>query len=415
MVFSAGPDVEWTDVSKFKDIYRRKKQGTFPESIVIELVREWELKYGENPHQSGAIYYPETIDGVNAFKLSQLTDLVSIRDDGKGKGGLSATNTMDISRAMQILTFFDDPACAIMKHTMVSGFAKASSKREYETSELFRIARDCDRRSNFGGTAAFNVPVDMSTAEAMLEAKPFFVDVLAAPGYDEGVVGFLQGKRKELRIGQFSNLESLPKYEGDNTHGLVSIKEMPGGRFVVQDYYLTRIKSAEDLVLRPGVFNEKTKSEAIIGYLPSGAETDDMLTAWYLNIHGARSNGVVFVKNGVLVSAGAGQVERVGAVEQAIIKGVQKEMDRKGIEYDSLLGISGNPEYSFPDINPFAGASCSSDGFFPFGDSISTMARVGVVAALQPYGSTRDEEVIKMANVHRMAMPATGERGFGHF
>ena len=132
----------------------------------------------------------------------------------------------------------------------------------------------------------------------------------------------------------------------------------------------------------------------------------------YLNIAGTRSNGIVIVKDGVSVAMGSGQVERVGAVEQAIIKGMQKAMDREGIPYDPLLGIAG---YVNLAINPFEGASASSDAFFPFPDSIDRLARVGVSAVVQPYGSRRDYQVIQAANRHNIAMPATLERCFCHF
>jgi len=75
-------------------------------------------------------------------------------------------------------------------------------------------------------------------------------------------------------------------------------------------------------------------------------------------------------------------------------------------------GISG---YEQLKDNPFLGASCASDGFFPFPDNIDTLARVGVTAAVQPYGSQMDAYIIDAANKHKMAMPATLERCFGHF
>ena len=134
--------------------------------------------------------------------------------------------------------------------------------------------------------------------------------------------------------------------------------------------------------------------------------------AWYLNISGARSNGVVFVRDGVTVAIGSGQVERVGAVEQAIVKGMQKAMDREGIIYDPLMGIAG---YEQLKNQPFQGAVCSSDGFFPFDDSLKLLVRVGVTAAVQPFGSQNDDVVIKGANLYKVAMVATGERCFGHF
>jgi phosphoribosylaminoimidazolecarboxamide formyltransferase/IMP cyclohydrolase len=131
-----------------------------------------------------------------------------------------------------------------------------------------------------------------------------------------------------------------------------------------------------------------------------------------LNIAGARSNGIVIVNDGVTVAMGSGQVERVGAVEQAIIKGMQKAMDREGIKYDTLMGISGYEKLS---RNPFKGASLASDAFLPDRDSIDRMARVGITSVVHPFGSMYDSPVIDAANEYKMAMPATLERCFGHF
>lgn len=400
-----------TDVTHMKRAYRKRNEGDFPDNLKIILKKDSDKKYGENPNQHCAVYI---VDWFNTKKIKQLTDLQYVRSDGKGKGGLSLTNEMDIARAADNLKFFQQwPTAVIMKHNIVSGFAK-QTKKEQKLKDLFRLARDADLRSNFGGTAVFNRPLDLETVEAMYELKgksPFFVDVLAAPGYEEGVLPYLENESRNLRIGEFRDLDGLPKFQGDNTYGLLSIKEMPGGRVGIQDIYLTSIKSADDFVLDPMVI-DKEENKHIIEKDPDKRELDDLLTAWYLNIAGARSNGVVFVKNGVSVAIGSGQVERVGAIEQAVVKGMQKAMNREGIKYDPLLGIRGYKQLS---EDPFQGAVCSSDAFFPFDDSVQILARVGVTAAVQPYGSIRDDIVIDAANKYKIAMPATLERCFGHF
>ena len=398
------------DITDMKKSYRERNEGDFPPHLTIELQKEWDLKYGENPNQHAAIYSLKSIAGRNADEIAKLTNLVSVRSDGKGKGGLSLTNTMDISRAMSNLKFFPEPTVVIMKHNIVSGFA-TQTRPDNKLVDLFRLARDCDRRSNFGGTLAMNVPLDMETAEAMYELEGFFIDVLAAPEFEEGILKYVEKKSKNIRIGGFSGLGYLPKFQGDETHGLLSIKEMPGGRMGIQDVYLTSIRTPGDLTFDPLVM-DKEKNPHVIARDPVKNEAVDLLRAWYLNIEGARSNGVVMVRNGVLISMGSGQVERVGAVEQAIVKGMQKAMDREGINYDPLTGISGHEKLA---DNPFKGAVCSSDAFFPFRDSIDLLARVGVTAVVQPYGSLNDYEVIDAANEHDMAMPATLERCFGHF
>jgi len=403
-----------TDITDAKRKYREKKPGDFPDTITIKLRREWELKYGENPNQNGAIYVIEEIAGRNAGKIAELTKIQPVRSDGQGKGGLSLTNTMDITRAMDNLKYFVDvPAVVIMKHNIVAGFAKQTNPGQ-SMRDLFRLARDADLRSNFGGTVVFNRPLDQETAEALYELRgedPFFVDVLAAPEYQKGVLSYVEGQAKEIRIGQFAALDILPKFKGDNTYGLLSIKEMPTGRIGIQEIYLTSIAGVDDLVFDPLIVR-KNGSKHVVKRDPTTEELDDLLTAWYLNIAGARSNGVNVLKNGVSVAMGSGQVERVGAIEQMIVKGMQKAMDRENITYDRLMGIQGHEQLS---QNPFEGAVSSSDAFFPFPDSIDVLSRVGVAAVVQPYGSTRDHLSIKAANKYDMAMPATLERCFGHF
>lgn len=413
-----------TDIKSITSMYRTRNEGDFPPELVIRLKKEWDLKYGENPHQHGAMYSFDEINGKNASKMAELTNLVSVRSDGKGKGGLSLTNTIDISRAMDNLKWFSAPTAVIMKHTIVSGFATQArgpqsnaelydSARKWDENyiELFRTARDADRRSNFGGTFAINRPLDMVTVDALFELPNYFMDVIAAPGFEEGVVSKIEGYSRNCRIAEFSGLGALPRFVGDDTYGLVSIKEMPGGRVGIQDIYLTRIRSGGDLILDP-MKVEKDNSKHIIQRDPTKEEIINMLAAWWLNISGARSNGVVMVRGGVLGSMGSGQTERVGAIEQAIVKGMQKAFDREGMQYDPLYGIMG---YEKLKDNPFAGAAVSSDAFFPFGDSIRLMGRIGIKAVVQPYGSIRDAEVIDAANEYKMAMPATGERCFGHF
>src|SRR3989338_5218095 len=403
------------DVTEFKRRYRTRSEGDFPQELVLRLRKEWDLKYGENPNQQGAIYVLAGVAEYNTSRIAELTNIQSVRADGKGKGGLSLNNMLDITRAMDNLKWFSQPAVVIQKHTIDAGVAVQRDLTQTQR-DLFRLARDADRRSTFGGTAAFNRPLTKETAETLYEryapreSGHWFVDVIAAPGYEEGVVWYIQSKASDVRIAEFSHLEALPRFQGDDTKGLISIKEMPGGRVGIQDLYLTSIIGAGDFLDHPYVTREGGRIK--VERAPTASEKEDLLMAWYLNISCARSNGVVFVRDGVTVAIGSGQVERGGAVEQAIVKGMQKAMDREGIIYDPLMGIAG---YEQLKNQPFQGAVCSSDGFFPFDDSLKLLVRVGVTAAVQPFGSQNDDVVIKGANLYKVAMVATGERCFGHF
>ena len=310
-----------------------------------------------------------------------------------------------------MLKFFDVPAVVIMKHNIVSGFARQIEETQ-SLADIYRLARDSDRRSNFGGTVLFNHAVDTETTEALLELYPrHIIDVIAAPSYEEGQLVRLEQGSANIRLSTFAHLDKLPHFLGDEMYGLFSLKEMPTGRLALQGLPVTGIRSVEDLILDP-MRIDKHGNPHTIERDPTEQELKDLLVAWYINVAGARSNGVVLVRRGVLVACGSGQVERVGAVEQALVKGVQKAFDREGIEYDPLLGITGREKLK---KDPLQGAACASDAFFPFPDAVETLGRVGVSAIIQPYGSVRDGLVIDAANRHKIAMPATLERCFGHF
>jgi phosphoribosylaminoimidazolecarboxamide formyltransferase/IMP cyclohydrolase len=390
-----------TDISDMKRNYRTAVAGDFPDELSIGLARDanLQLRYGENPMQSAAVY------GFRSKGIS-LAELTNVRLAKTGKGGVSAINLMDVLRAMDVLKYFEKPAVAVMKHNIPSGFATQCTLNDKTLLELYKNARDADARSAFGSVVVFNRTVDKDTANELLET---YVEGVAAPEYHEGVMGILEQK-KDLRVMQFSNLDRLPKFVGDDTEGLYDMKVLPTGRVVVQKPYLTSIKSASDLVLDAMVMDERGK-EHVVNRKPGEAELEDMLTAWYVNF-GVRSNGIVFVCDGVTVAVGSGQQERIGAVEQALEKGFKKAMDREGIKYTHYDWFRHIEEL---DVYPFFGSVCSSDAFFPFRDSIDTMAEFSVIGAIQPGGSKKDSEVIDAVNEHGMVAAFTLERCFGHF
>ncbi|MDD5178052.1 MAG: IMP cyclohydrolase [Candidatus Nanoarchaeia archaeon] len=390
-----------TDVADMKGRYRTAVEDKFPDEFNIELKKESGLRYGENPNQSAAIY---------SLKGTSLAELTDIRLAKTGKGGISATNMMDVTRALDILKFFNNrPSVAVMKHLIPCGFATQFNNNSLDN--IYTLARDADARSAFGSVVVSTRPVDKATAEAIIST---FVEGVAAPYFEKGVMDILETK-KDLRVLLYSNIDKIPKFIGDDIKDLYDIKWLPTGRVIVQKPYLSSIRSVKDLILDPMVVKEDekgTKIKYVVERDPTKREVNDLLTAWYINL-GVRSNGIVFVKDGVSVAIGSGQQERVGAVEQAIIKAYQKAMDREKIEhYDSLHGILSKGRL---ETNPLEDAVCSSDGFFPFPDSISLMGREGVSAIIQPGGSINDDKIIRIANSHKMAMVYTLERCFAHF
>lgn len=389
-----------TDVTNITRTYRTRVKCDFPNELIIKLEKESDLRYGENPNQPGSIY---RLKGIS------LAELTNIRVVKEGKEGLSATNFMDVTRALDILKFFDAPSVAIMKHNVPSGFATQFEGNSL--CEIYKLARDADARSAFGSVVVLNRPLDIPTAEEIMKT---YVECVAAPGFEDGAIEILK-RKKDIRALCYSNLDKIPKFIGDDVEGLYDIKILPTGRAIVQKPYLSRIKGPEDFILNPSVRridkNTGMEKEYFVERRPNQSELRDLLTAWYVNI-GVRSNGIVFVKNGVTVAISSGQQERVGAVEHAIIKAYQKAMDRENIPYDPLEGASARSKLS---KNPLEGAVVSSDAFFPFRDSIDLIARVGVKAIIQPGGSINDHEIIEAVNEHGLAMVFTLERCFGHF
>ncbi len=377
-------------INDLKKIYRTVNSGDFPEEIILNLKKVDDLRYGENPNQPGAIY-----------KFGNgLAELINLRLLKSGKGGASATNILDVTHALEILKFFEGVSCAVMKHLIPSGFSTGD-----ELVEVYKKARDTDARSAFGSVVVFNKEVDKKTAEEIMTS---YVEAVAAPSFEKEAEEILSSK-KNMRLFLFSNLDKIPKFSGDDVRGIFDLKVMSTGNLVVQVPYLSKIKGRDDLILQPMIENED--GEIGVNREPTEQELKDLLTAWYINI-GVRSNGIVIVKNGTTLAVGSGQQERVGAVEQAIIKSYQKAMDREGIDYNSMNVVAEKDKLS---ENPLKGAVLASDGFFPFRDSIDTVKDHGISAVIQPGGSVKDLELIEAVNEHGMAMVFTTERCFGHF
>jgi phosphoribosylaminoimidazolecarboxamide formyltransferase/IMP cyclohydrolase len=381
-----------TDVSAFKDVYKTAIASDFPQEATITLgdrsfrlkALDIALRYGTNPHQPFAAFAPTGGQPLSVGNLDMLKG---------GKAGLSLTNLQDMSQAVNILKYFDRPACTIMKHINPCGF-KVQTRGE-QLADIYKTARSCDERSAFGGIIGFNEKVDAATAEAIMES---FIEGVIAPDYDEDALAILrrtEGTKKlnnAIRVARAANMKSVPRYIGDDVTGYLNIRNLADGTITLEIPYLTRIRSAADFICDPMIPNsdpaKNSGADFVVKRKPTAAELDDCLTAWYLNIN-VRSNGIVFVKDGASIAVGTGEQERVGAVEQAIDKALKKGHSLKG----SVM---------------------SSDAFFPQRDSIDTIAAQGVTAVVWPAGSLNDAAVIQAANEHNIALMATLERCFLH-
>jgi len=269
---------------------------------------------------------------------------------------LSFNNILDADAAWNAANDFEAPAVSVIKHTNPCGLASHK-----DLTEAYRRAYSGDTVAAFGGIVALNRPVDLATAE---EISKIFYEVIIAPGYDDKALELLKQK-KDLRILAIGSQKS-----GAGASPRLDFRRVGGG-FLMQtpDHY-----PEDKLNLRTVSRREPTKKEM-----------QDLLFAWKAVKH-VKSNAILLVKDATVVGMGAGQPSRVVSVEIALKKAGERS---KG----SVLG---------------------SDAFFPFPDGVELAAKGGVTAIIEPGGSVRDEEAIKVANEYNIAMVFTGVRHFRH-
>lgn len=365
-----------------RSTYLTKNVGDFPNEVTIfgqRCVKVDDLRYGTNPHQPAAYYKPaEVTDSV-------IGDLQVLKT---GKNGLSQTNLEDISYSLNIVKFFDAPACACMKHVNPCGAAIGAPGETLK--DVYIKARECDPRAAFGSVIAFNVTVDGDTAKEIMTT---FVECVVAPGFtDEAMAIFNDPEvklNKSVRILKCGDPRRLPRYVGDDITGCYTLKTLADGTIVVAAPLLTHLKSLDEL--QPAQADSKSLGHVESTVKATDQQKVDLLTAWYINIS-VRSNGVIIVKNGGTLCVGTGEQDRVGAVEQAIEK----------------FGSKYNGKESIQD------AVMASDGFFPFPDGVEVAAKAGITAIIAPAGSIKDAEVIQRANELGVALFHAPERVFSH-
>ncbi len=359
-----------------KDALSTKVVGEHPDRVLVidelgpcsrglRYSKDCDLRYGTNPSQTAALYGPE-----GGSFLSTLRMLKS------GKEGASQTNMEDIFYAALTAGYFEEPTAIIMKHENPSGFA--TQYRGEALVTIFRKAFDSDFRAAFGGTVLMNRQIDSETTEAMREN---FVEVVVAPGFDEGVVEKLKttadGKKTSTRIFEYDDhaYRMMPRFTGDRCEP--ELKRLPDGSLIRSDVLLSPIRNAEEL-----------KQYVASKRQPTETELRDALTGYRIRL---RSNSVRLVKNGYTTGLGTGQQDRVMCIDTAAYK------NRKLAELAAREGKSRAADY---DI---AGSVLVSDGFFPFTDSIELAHDLGVTAVLAPHGGAKFGEVLAKADEYGMA------------
>jgi phosphoribosylaminoimidazolecarboxamide formyltransferase/IMP cyclohydrolase len=316
----------------------------YPPTLSLQFERVQTMRYGENPHQAAA-FYREAQAGAGA--LSHYRQL-------QGKE-LSYNNIADADAAWECVKTFDEPACVIVKHANPCGVAIAS-----DVGQAYAKAFATDPTSAFGGIIALNRPLDAATAE---QVSRQFVEVLIAPGFDEGARRVFAAKQNvrllEIGLGRASNRFDLKRV---------------GGGLLVQSPDERNLDAAE--------------LKVVTTLAPTAAQLSDLLFAWRVGKF-VKSNAIVFCAQGRTLGVGAGQMSRIDSARIASIKAANAGLDLKG-------------------------SVVASDAFFPFRDGLDVVVDAGAVAVIQPGGSMRDDEVIAAANERGVAMVFTGVRHFRH-
>ena len=335
--------------------FQRQLEIENPRHMSVSGKLRQQLRYGENPHQSAAIY-----------KTAEQRPGVVTAEQVQGKE-LSFNNLNDTDAAFELVAEFnpkEQSAVAIIKHANPCGVAVASSSKE-----AYAKALSCDSVSAFGGIIALNRELDRETAEEIVK---IFTEVVIAPSADAGALEILSGK-KNVRVLLTGDLPN-PGEPGINA------RTIAGGLLV---------QSRDNGQVNPDDLKFVTERK------PSEQELSDLLFAFKVCKH-VKSNAIVYARNGATVGIGAGQMSRV---DSARIASWKSQEAAKTMNVEKPLT---------------EGSVVASDAFFPFADGLLAASDAGATAVIQPGGSMRDDEVIAAANDKGLAMVFTGMRHFRH-
>ncbi|MDR1461311.1 MAG: bifunctional phosphoribosylaminoimidazolecarboxamide formyltransferase/IMP cyclohydrolase [Campylobacteraceae bacterium] len=307
--------------------------------------KAFDTRYGENPHQKGALYEFDYFFTTNFKAL---------------KGEASFNNMTDINAAVKIAASFGEAnAVCIVKHANPCGFAIKNS-----LFESYMHALKCDTLSAYGGVVAINGTLDETLANKINE---IFVEVIVAANVTQEALKVFESKKRIKIFSQGSKYLVL-------NNDLYDFKHIDGG-FVYQQ---------SDSVSDAEITEAKQQSRR----MASKEEFKDLEIAYKIAAL-TKSNCVVYVKSSAMVAIGMGMTSRVDAAKSALLKAKDMGVD-------------------------VSGAALASEAFFPFRDSIDAAASAGVKAIMEPGGSIRDDDVIKAADEHGIALYFTGVRHFLH-
>jgi phosphoribosylaminoimidazolecarboxamide formyltransferase/IMP cyclohydrolase len=337
-------------ISRYLRTHDPAAMTAWPDPLLLSWQLAQPLRYGENPHQQAALYRSAEREPGTVAHAAQI----------QGKE-LSFNNLVDADAAYQAVKAFSAAACVIVKHASPCGVAVAATP-----AAAYRLAYRTDPTSAFGGVIALNRALDQATAEAIIAQQ--FAEVIVAPEVVKGARPAL-ARKPAIRVIETGWPPAAP------TRGAPpwDLKTIEGGA-LLQQRDLGQLEVAEARVV--------TKRS------PTAAELRDLQFVWQV-VKYVKSNAIVYGRDGATLGIGAGQPSRVMSARIAALKAAE-------------AGLA------------LTGAAMGSDAFFPFRDGVDAAAEHGIGAVIQPGGAMRDEEVIRAADEHGIAMLFTGMRHFRH-
>ncbi|MFH2142381.1 MAG: bifunctional phosphoribosylaminoimidazolecarboxamide formyltransferase/IMP cyclohydrolase [Bacteroidota bacterium] len=295
------------------------------------------LRYGENPHQNGLFFgdFDDIFEKLNGKEISY-------------------NNLLDIDAAVNLISEFNEPCFAILKHNNACGISTCDN-----LLSAWQNALAADPLSAFGGVLITNKFIDIDSAS---EIDKLFFEVIIAKGYDPGVLDIFNQKKNRIIL-----------IQKDAQFDKMQFKTVLNG-VLFQD----KDNRTEDI----------SDMKSVTKNAPDSREFEDLVFANKIVKH-SKSNAIVLVKNKKMIGSGIGQTSRVDALKQAILKAKNFGFDLKG----SVM---------------------ASDAFFPFADSVEIAHKSGISAIIQPGGSVRDKDSIEYCNNNNISMVFTGVRHFKH-
>ena len=334
---------------------KEEQEIRLPETLLASAHKLYNLRYGENGHQSAALY-------LDPKAAETHSTLVTAHVEGGKQMSYNnysdADATLRLCRSLSTDEWPDTPhACVIVKHNNPCGAALGKTQ-----VEAYESALASDPESAFGSIICFNESLEVETAKAM---GGLFIEVLMAPRYDDGAKEIIMQKKNRRVLTIESPNNRLAPLER------ILVKKPIEGGWIVQ--------TEEAPII------DWTKAKVVTKIEPSQAEIDSMKFAVRV-CEQVKSNAIVMVQGTATVGIGPGQTSRVEAVKIA----ARRAGDRA------------------------KGCVLASDAFFPFKDGLEQAANAGASSIVQPGGSIRDQEVIDAADQLGVSMLFTGHRLFRH-